>query len=291
VDYFFYNTDVDAFGGAERYQVLFDEGIAATSGPRSYGEQLGRLKPGDHLLMYANGLGVVAVGSVLEFWDGRTHRKPLYYGKDVSPFSHEYRIRVDWTQLSDDPITISQLKSRIGYVPHGAVPKIVTWRREIELLIEGRLKSKPRIQGTDADRYTPVDGDERAVIERQIRVRRGQQRFRESLRARYRDQCLVTGCTILDLLEAAHVIPYRGAKDNHPENGLLLRADIHTLFDLDLLGIHPESLRIEIVPNLESDPEYQKFAGTKIDCGSAGGPSRVALKTRYEQFRERQKGK
>ena len=31
--------------------------------------------------------------------------------------------------------------------------------------------------------------------------------------------------------------PYRGTKDNHPDNGLLLRADIHTLFDLDMIGI------------------------------------------------------
>ncbi|MEH1887220.1 MULTISPECIES: HNH endonuclease signature motif containing protein [unclassified Nostoc] len=32
-------------------------------------------------------------------------------------------------------------------------------------------------------------------------------------------------------LEAAHIIPYSETENNHPSNGLLLRADLHTLFD------------------------------------------------------------
>jgi putative restriction endonuclease len=37
---------------------------------------------------------------------------------------------------------------------------------------------------------------------------------------------------------------YRGMKDNDPSNGLLLRTDIHTLYDLNLLGIEPDSLKV-----------------------------------------------
>ena len=103
------------------------------------------------------------------------------------------------------------------------------------------------LQDTEADTsdleqtatYFPSDDDTRDVEQRQIRVRRGQQKFRDKLRVRYKGQCPVTGCKILALLEAAHISPYRGEKDNPSENGLLLRADIHTLFDLNLLGIEP----------------------------------------------------
>jgi putative restriction endonuclease len=92
----------------------------------------------------------------------------------------------------------------------------------------------------DGDNYAPRTGDQRRVTARQIRERRGQRAFRDALRRRYGGRCAVTGCTVLDLLEAAHIKPYRGDRDNNPQNGLLLRADIHTLFDLDLLGIEPE---------------------------------------------------
>lgn len=87
--------------------------------------------------------------------------------------------------------------------------------------------------------YKPTEKDDRERALRQIRLRRGQQKFRDNLRTRYGDQCMISGCKVLDVLEAAHVRPYLGALDNHPENGLLLRADLHTLFDLDLVGIEP----------------------------------------------------
>ena len=79
----------------------------------------------------------------------------------------------------------------------------------------------------------PTQGDERERLFRQIRARRGQRVFREKLRARYGDRCAVCGCNVLDVLEAAHIRPYRGDLDNHVENGLLLR---HTQFDLDLIS-------------------------------------------------------
>ncbi len=90
--------------------------------------------------------------------------------------------------------------------------------------------------------YRPVDSDWRRKVFRQIRERRGQQKFRDALRKRYGDRCMISGCCLMDVIEAAHIRPYRGEKDNHPENGLLLRADLHTLFDLDMLGIEPHTL-------------------------------------------------
>ena len=81
------------------------------------------------------------------------------------------------------------------------------------------------------------DYDARQRQLRAVAVRRGQRRFREQLLNAYGSQCAVTGCTAVEVLEAAHIVPYRGDETNRTDNGLLLRADIHTLFDLGLLWI------------------------------------------------------
>jgi putative restriction endonuclease len=117
---------------------------------------------------------------------------------------------------------------------------------------------------------------------RAIRIRRGQTAFRIALRKRYGDACVVTGCTVVDLLEAAHIVPYRGAPDNDPANGLLLRADIHTLFDLELLGVEPGTLEIHLHPAL-SRTEYAVLAGTTLRCESQR-PSPTAIEHRWTSF-------
>jgi hypothetical protein len=116
--------------------------------------------------------------------------------------------------------------------------------------VDSRLHAEEadQAESSKGEGYIPEGVDRRPLVERQIRERRGQRHFRDALRKRYGDRCLVTGCEVLAVLEAAHISPYRGEEDNHPENGLLLRSDVHTLFDLDLLGIEPEKLRVELHP-------------------------------------------
>lgn len=87
---------------------------------------------------------------------------------------------------------------------------------------------------------------------------------------------------VVSILEAAHINPYRGEGDNHPDNGLLLRADIHTLFDLDLLGIEPNQLLIELHPGIEG--EYRHLAGKLLLCPVGTYPSQGALEIRYQLF-------
>jgi hypothetical protein len=135
------------------------------------------------------------------------------------------------------------------------------------------------------DPYNPEGIDRRRLVERQIRERRGRRQFRDALRHWYEDRCLVTACEILAVLEAAHINPYRGDNDNHPENGLLLRTDIHTLFDLDLMGIEPERLIVEVHPDIA--PEYGHLAGVALRCAGGHRPSRKALMLRYSLFRQR----
>jgi putative restriction endonuclease len=141
-------------------------------------------------------------------------------------------------------------------------------------------------RNSEASDYVPTQGDERERLFRQIRARRGQQAFRENLRARYGDRCSVSGCDILDVLEAAHIRPYRGDLDNHVENGLLLRADLHTLFDLDLIGIEPSTLIVHLHPDVNRGA-YEELLGCVLSCSSGNRPSEEALMIRWEAFKKR----
>jgi hypothetical protein len=130
--------------------------------------------------------------------------------------------------------------------------------------------------------YIPQSDDARETTQRQIRERRGQHTFREDLRRRYGTHCLVTGSAVLAVLEAAHIRPYRGPNDNHPENGLLLRADIHTLFDLHLIQIDPETLTVHLHADIADSPDYATLHGRPLRVPAGMEPSREALRLRYE---------
>jgi putative restriction endonuclease len=132
--------------------------------------------------------------------------------------------------------------------------------------------------------YAPTGKDERERAMRQIATRRGQPEFRQE-RVQYGDRCVISGCTLVHALEAAHINPYRGPNENNPENGLLLRADLHTLFDLDLIGIEPETLIVALHPSVVGKG-YDEVNGAALLCGMAQ-PSKTALVNRWTAFESR----
>lgn len=135
--------------------------------------------------------------------------------------------------------------------------------------------------------YTNSMADTRASVLRSIKQRRGQKMFRDALMKRYGSQCVMTGCRLTDVLEAAHIWPYRGDADNHPQNGLLLRADLHTLFDLDLIAINPETLTIDIAPALRNIDTYSNLRGRPLGLSSSANPALEPLIRRWETFMRR----
>jgi len=80
-------------------------------------------------------------------------------------------------------------------------------------------------------------GDHRSRVSREVADRPGQGAFRTMLLAQYGGTCAVTGTAEEDSLDAAHVHPHEGEHTDVASNGLLLRADIHRLFDKHLLTI------------------------------------------------------
>ncbi|ROR96248.1 HNH endonuclease [Salana multivorans] len=86
--------------------------------------------------------------------------------------------------------------------------------------------------------------------ETRTRVRRFQDQFRDRLLTRYGEVCAVTGVQPREALDAAHLYSYATRPVHEANGGLLLRKDVHGLFDAMLLTIDPDSLQSQVAPPL-----------------------------------------
>jgi putative restriction endonuclease len=84
--------------------------------------------------------------------------------------------------------------------------------------------------------------------------RLGQGTFRVLVTDLYGRRCAVTGERTLPVLEAAHIKPFAAAGPHEPRNGVLLRSDIHTLFDRGYVTVTPE-LRFEVSGRIREEFE------------------------------------
>jgi len=106
---------------------------------------------------------------------------------------------------------------------------------------------------------TPRDlEEERKRVERSVPDRPGQHRFRTELIKVYGSRCAISGCEVDDALEAAHIHPHTGPNSDDLGNGIVLRADLHRLFDRNLIGINPHNLKV-VVRRSMKNTEYWRF--------------------------------
>lgn len=164
------------------------------------------------------------------------------------------------------------------------------FRPLLEIFYQGRtcVSEEEGPSGDLSSAFAPSLGDRRRKVLRSIYARQGQPSFRKALMRRYRGRCAVTGCSLAELLEAAHIWPYRGEADNHAENGILLRPDIHTMFDLDLLGINPRTLTVAVHPSVTA-AGYDDLDGRQLHFDAGAVPSKLALEARWKAFQLRMK--
>ncbi|MEA5478132.1 HNH endonuclease [Pseudanabaena galeata UHCC 0370] len=80
---------------------------------------------------------------------------------------------------------------------------------------------------------------ERKRVSREILERPFQSIFRKNILNIFNSTCLVTGVTLENVLEAAHIKPIQYSGSDSHSNGLCLRSDIHQLFDSNNLRISP----------------------------------------------------
>lgn len=96
--------------------------------------------------------------------------------------------------------------------------------------------------------YNP-DGPKRETPERP-----NQRRFRERLMNAYGGRCAVTGCDVPELLDAAHLMPWRIA-----DEGVLLRTDLHRMIDRGLAEITDGRFRL-----LRRVSDYEQYDGAEV---------------------------
>jgi len=108
----------------------------------------------------------------------------------------------------------------------------------------------------------PVYGDPRLIPQRL-----GQQAFQAVVLGAYGRRCAVTGDRIRPVLQAAHIVPLPVGGEHRLDNGLLLRSDVHTLYDRGYLGVDPHH-RLLVSPRLRMEfgngEQFYSKAGDSI---------------------------
>lgn len=136
-------------------------------------------------------------------------------------------------------------------------------------------------EGGDSEYRGPEDRRQLKAIN----TRRGQREFRDRLLSAWKRRCVVTESRVEGLLEAAHITPHAEVIDYRTSNGLLLRSDIHTLYDIGQLSID-QNMRIHLTSTLQQS-EYKIYHGKRIDRrpdSSLDAPSHEALSMRHKKF-------
>lgn len=100
-----------------------------------------------------------------------------------------------------------------------------------------------------------------------IRPRLGQGAFRLAVTDAYNRECAITGGRVLPALEAAHIQSYSSGGEHEVSNGLLLRRDIHRVFDAGYLTFDKD-LRVVVSDRVRTDfnngNEYRRLHGHQL---------------------------
>ncbi|GLK51349.1 HNH endonuclease [Maricaulis virginensis] len=111
-------------------------------------------------------------------------------------------------------------------------------------------------------------------------ARQGQSRFRQQALEIWKGKCAISGVAHEQALEAAHVSPHSQYGQMTRKNSIILRVDLHRLFDIGMIAVDPEDIKVKVNPILES---YQEFDGRSIALPDSG-PSPEQFTDRWSQF-------
>lgn len=181
-------------------------------------------------------------------------KKELKSGKNTPRVGYLFIQDVEWSDVCDRFIELM--------------------RRAIETHIDN---------GQIAPVLVEVMDDDGSVVDVKRKYRRNQSLFRLNMMQLYESTCAISGESVVEVLEAAHIVGHAEAGVNHTGNGLLLRSDLHRLFDSSLIAIDPISLKVAVSPDLV-ETKYQKFSGKKLRSRIDGSnPEKKYLDIKWEQ--------
>ncbi|MEQ8417792.1 MAG: HNH endonuclease [Imperialibacter sp.] len=139
------------------------------------------------------------------------------------------------------------------------------WLKVSELLEKYMYLSSTQEEQTPFMVHEPEFPTYGKSILRKVRI--GQGAFRVNVTDAYTRKCSVTGEKTLPVLQAAHIKPYYEAGPNHTSNGLLLRSDIHKLFDDGYITV-TKDYKVEVSRRIreefENGKEYYQYHGKEL---------------------------
>jgi putative restriction endonuclease len=119
----------------------------------------------------------------------------------------------------------------------------------------------------DGMAYAAAEEGPRYGAEYVMRSRLGQGAFRVLVTDAYQRRCAMTGERTLPVLESAHIKPYANSGPHSVDNGLLLRSDLHKLFDLGYITV-TNDMRVEVSSRIkaeyENGREYYALRGQSL---------------------------
>jgi putative restriction endonuclease len=126
-----------------------------------------------------------------------------------------------------------------------------------------------------------------AYSTREVQVRLHQRGFRERVLDAYRNQCAMCRLKHREMLDAAHIKPDSEGGQPVLSNGLSLCKIHHTAFDIGVLGVRPETLRVCVRPDVleEVDGPMLKHGLQALDGASLWTPRTVREKPDPELLR------
>lgn len=144
-----------------------------------------------------------------------------------------------------------------------------------------------RFHVAHSDTATAGEALARYGTPRLVRPRLGQGSFRMLVTDAYRRRCAITGERVLPVLAAAHIRPYAEGGEHRVDNGLLLRTDLHTLFDRGYVTVTPQ-YHLEVSRRIQTEfnngEEYYRLHGRQIVVpdNPAEHPARSSLEWHNE---------
>ena len=221
------------------------------------------------------GFGYYAHGSVLPLhlaWDafeeknGAPDYDSLYqliapYRKDVDRSTFHPKIDIGCLMISspvffEDDQFIPQPRNWPSAAVQGTSIDL-TEGEGLRVWSECQLRVAGRPAGSRVSDAAMENPGERFGARIQVTPRLGQGTFRVALLDAYGRRCAVTTEHSLPVLDAAHIRPYSKGGPHSLSNGLVLRTDIHRLYDLGYVGVDPRG-RFQVSSRLRGDWENGK---------------------------------
>jgi hypothetical protein len=112
--------------------------------------------------------------------------------------------------------------------------------------------------------YTLKNFDPCIIETMEEKVKRKDRQFREKVKSFYNNKCVISGRSEI-VCEVAHIKPFAHSNSEEkydPNNGILLSADLHKLFDAKLFTIDPETFQLKFTKEILLDntlEDYYKF--------------------------------